>query len=130
MNACFNEYGKFILVSGGADGASKVAEATALEIGIPVISFRPVQISSDEYGIDEWRLYRGQGEVIRFGLGFADFKGAAFFRSWLMADRADEGFAYWDGYSGGTRTEIALFEDRGTPCAVVNLRYEKGSAAA
>jgi hypothetical protein len=124
IEALYLEHGMFVLVSGGADGASKLAEQTALDKGLPVVSFRPVKLRGgmeipDEYGVDEWRLFRGAGEIIHHHAPtWATFEGAAWFRSVLMADRAEEGNAFWDGHSPGTQVEIGLFADAKKPCKV------------
>jgi hypothetical protein len=124
LNETFNELGQFIVVSGGADGPSKMAETTAQEFGFPVISFRPVKIAGglteeDEFGVDEWRLYRGGGQVIHHREPtWADWRSAAGFRSLLIAERADYGFAWWDGQSHGTSDEIDYFASAGKPLEV------------
>jgi predicted Rossmann-fold nucleotide-binding protein len=130
VNELFNENGAFILVSGGADGASKVAEATAHEFGMPVISFRPIKLkgdltTEDEYGVDEWRLHRGQGKIIHHHQPtWATYEAALVFRSWLLADRATEAVAFWDGFSRGTAFEIELFEGREIPLQVIKTGSE------
>jgi hypothetical protein len=126
VNSCFTEHGQFILVSGGAEGASKVAESTGHEFGLPVISFRPVQLSPEEYAVDEWRMHRGRVQIVRHEPTFAEFKGAAWFRSMYVADRSDEGYIYWDGYSPGTAHEIDMFQGRDKKIVVANLRLENG----
>lgn len=125
VNEVFEREGEFILVSGGADGASAVAEATGQEFGFPIISFRPVQLKGsptveDEWGVDEWRLYRGQGRIIHhYRPTWATWQSAIYFRSWMLADRIDEAVAFWDGYSHGTAWEIEQIEGRGKPCEVI-----------
>lgn len=119
VNALYEEHGMFILVSGGATGASHVAEQTALEFGMPVVSFRPVRLADfgvdfgvdEQYGVDEWRLFRGKGDIVHHHEpSWADWSSAAGYRSMLMAERAEFGYAFWDGHSHGTGHEIALFE--------------------
>lgn len=118
VNTLFNAYGAYILVSGGSDGVCKVAEVTAQEFGFPVISFRPVKIggdltTEDSYGVEEWRLYRGKGEIIRhYEPSWADYSSAAHYRSWMIADRCDEAHIFWNGSSPGTSFEIDLLEGR------------------
>lgn len=126
VNELFTEHGQFILVSGGADGASHVAEQTAMEFGMPVISFRPVKLPDlgyyPQYGVDEWRLFRGSGEIVHHHAPtWATWDGAAFFRSMLIAERADFGYAFWDGHSHGTGTEIDLFFAADTPLEVIKI---------
>lgn len=126
INECFSEHGQFMLVSGGAEGVSKVAEETAKEFGIPLLSLRPVQIGPDEYGVDEWRIFRGRAQIVREKLTFADWKSAAFWRSLLITDRVDEGYAFWDGYTPGTWHEIDMFQAADKKLVVANLRLENG----
>jgi hypothetical protein len=123
VNQRYAEWGNFILVSGGASGPSTTAEQTALEFGMPVISFRPVQLEAridrePEYGVEEWRLHRGTGQVIRHEITFADFASAANYRSLLIAERAEDGMAFWDGISRGTGFEIEAFAIEGKVCEV------------
>lgn len=130
VNEKFNEHGPFILVSGGAEGASTVAEVTAQEFGMPVISFRPVKLSGDittedTYGVDEWRLHRGRGQIVHHhDPTWATYAAALHFRSWLLADRAQEAVAFWDGFSRGTAFEIELFEGRKIPLEVIKAGVE------
>lgn len=118
INELYNTHGAFMLVSGGADGACRVAEATAHEFGFPVISFRPIklkgdQTTEDEFGVDEWRLHRGKGEIVHhYEPTWANYGAAAHYRSWLLADRCDEGHAFWNGHSPGTSFEIDLLKGR------------------
>jgi hypothetical protein len=125
IDALYQEHGRFVLVSGGAKGASKFAEAAALGRNLPVVSFRPVKLKgaidiADEYGVDEWRLFNGAGQIVHhYHPTWADWESAANFRSWLMADRGDQAVAFWDGFSRGTAFEIELFEGREKPCEVV-----------
>lgn len=127
INACYGEHGAFILVSGGAKGACHMAETTALEFGIPLVSFKPVQIDPERYGVDECRFYRGKVTAHRLDITWADWGSAASYRSMMIADRADEGYAYWDGYSRGTSFEIECFQAEAKPLIVKNLRLERGA---
>lgn len=121
----YDEHGQFILVSGGADGVCKMAESTAQAMGLPVISFRPVKrgggvTTMDTYGVDEWRLHKGAGKIVHHDHPtWATWDGAALFRSMLIAERADEGFAFWDGFSRGTGYEIDFFAGEDTPLEVI-----------
>lgn len=120
VNDLYSEHGEFMVISGGADGACQVAETTAMEFGFPVISFRPVKIDDERYGVDEWRLHKGQGKVVRDPGTWADWKSAAFFRSMLIAERARDGaVAFWDGFSYGTAFEIDLFRAAGVEPEII-----------
>jgi hypothetical protein len=74
-------WGDFTLISGGARGADRLAEAWAIERGIPTDIILPA--------------YRGQG----------DWQ-APLIRNRIIADRCDRMIAYWDGKSRGTRDAI------------------------
>lgn len=126
LNACYNEHGQFIVVTGGADGASKMAEATAQEFGLPIIRFAPVKIDDERYRVDEWRLHKGQGKIVPDEIVWRDWQSAATFRSMLIAARSDEGFAFWDGFSRGTGFEIECFSNENKTLAVADLRVEAG----
>lgn len=119
-------HGMFILVSGGAEGASLAAERTAQEFGLPVISFRPVKVDDETFAVDEWRMHRGQCKIVRDEITWADWQSAANFRSLLIADRSDEGYAFWDGFSRGTAYEIECFQNEEMPLIVADLRVEQG----
>lgn len=127
VNEIYNaEGGQYILVSGGGPEGSTnfVAEATAAEFGLPIVSFRPVQlppVGTDEvYGVDEWRLFRGRGEIVHHHEPtWADWQSAAGFRSMLAVERAEAGVIFWDGYSRGAAEEIDYFEASGKPYEVV-----------
>lgn len=126
VNELYGRHGMFILVSGGGQQGSTnfVAEATAAEFGIPVISFRPVKLpdfgTDEQYGVDEWRLYRGRGEIVHHHHpSWADWHSAAGFRSLLAVERADEGVVFWDGRSHGAAEEIDYFKAADKPCEVI-----------
>lgn len=127
VNEIYNaEGGAYILVSGGGNEGTPnfIAEATALEFGLPVVSFRPVKLADygtdEQYGVDEWRLYRGKGEIVHhYEPTWADWQSAAGFRSLLAVERADAGVVFWDGHSRGAGEEIDYFEASGKPYEVV-----------
>jgi hypothetical protein len=124
VNALYEEHGMFILVSGGATGASHVAEQTALEFGMPVVSFRPVRLADfgvdEQYGVDEWRLFRGKGDIVHHHEpSWADWRSAAGYRSLLAVERADEGVVFWDGRSRGAAEEVDYFAAAEKPCEVI-----------
>lgn len=126
VNALYNKHGQFILVSGNAPGASAVAEKTGMEFGLPVVSFRPVKLADHgidpQYGVDEWRLFRGSGKIVHHHEPtWADYNSALTFRSLLLVERADEGVAFWDGRSSGTNFEIGLFESHEKSLEVVTV---------
>ncbi len=119
VNSLFEENGRFMLISGGADGVCKMAEATAHEFGFPVISFRAAQMG-DEFIAEEWRLHRGRGKLIQHTEPtWADYTSALIFRSLLLIERADEVVAFHNGWSGGTAYEVALARDKDKPLELI-----------
>ena len=126
MNELYSQHGSFILVSGGGLPGTPnfVAETTAAEFGLPVISFRPVKLPDygvdEQYGVDEWRLYHGRGEIVHHHEpSWVDWSSAAGFRSMLAVERVEEGVVFWDGHSRGAGEEIDYFAAAGKPCEVV-----------
>lgn len=55
---------------------------------------------------------------------FADFVGAAMYRSMLIAERADHGDLFWDGFSHGSAMEQDFFAACDTPLKVWRPRAE------
>jgi hypothetical protein len=126
VNELYGLHGQFILVSGGGNMGTPnhTAETTAMEFGLPVLSFRPVKLPDHDdypvYGVDEWRLFRGSGKIIHHHEPtWADWESAAGFRSMLAVERADEGIVFWDGHSRGAGEEIDYFEAAGKSCEVI-----------
>lgn len=116
--------GDFIVVSGGAKGASTAAEDHAVNMGMPVVSFRPVPLQpfgyDEQYAVDEWRLYRGAGKIVpHYEPTWANWQSAAHFRSILIQERADEAVIFWDGRSPGSSFEIDLFRAAGKPLEII-----------
>ena len=99
----------FILYSGGAMGASMIAEQHCISRAIPVCSLRPLEIDYETFVVEEWRIRDGHGRIVRHPETWADWKSAATYRSWILSERAGECIAFWDGYSHGTKWEIEFF---------------------
>ena len=75
------------IVSGGARGIDTLAAEYARENGIKLVEFLP-----------EYKLYG---------------RGAPVIRDKLIAEYADEGIAFWDGSSAGTKHTINYFKELG-----------------
>lgn len=75
-------YSPFILVSGGARGADRLAERFADENSLEKIIFKP-----------DWNKYG---------------KRAGFLRNIKIVDESDMVIAFWDGNSPGTKSSIDL----------------------
>lgn len=96
------------VVSGGARGVDRIAETSALERELDVVSYRPKKTTSGLYIIEVWRnesFDRADGHA------FSGFASAAFFRNGLIVrDVPITGggavVAFWDGESRGTKDSI------------------------
>ena len=128
VNELYSQLGEFILVSGGGNAGSVnfTAEQTALELGLPVLSFRPKKLpdyhGEPQYGVEEWRLHRGKGNVILHDISFADWKSAAQYRSLLIVERAGQATAIRQaGWSPGTDFEVEMFGHAGKPVEVIKV---------
>lgn len=82
------------LVSGGAQGADRLAESYARARGIPVEIFKP-----------DWRMGRGAGPT----------------RNGQIIEACDQVVAFWDGASKGTKDAIAKARTKGRPVVVVRF---------
>jgi hypothetical protein len=125
VNAYYQANKDFILVSGGSEGTCRVAEATAIEFGLPVISFRiagPLTYGTDDFfRVDEWRMHRGQGAVIEGEITWKDWQSATNHKALLIAERAEEATAFHAAGSRGTAFEIEMFAAAGVPCEAIRV---------
>ena len=86
-----------IVVSGGAVGVDTTAEQTWLSQGGKVLSFRPKQLSEEEYAIEVWEL-GGDSPRVYIHEGYptgATWKDAAFLRDILIAETCDRLVAFY-----------------------------------
>lgn len=83
------------IVSGGAEGADKAAEAVAMAVGIPVRVFRP---DYDTFG-----------------------KQAPLIRNRQIVDYAELVLAFWDGASRGTAAAIGICIENEKPIRVIPI---------
>ena len=83
------------IVSGGAKGVDSCAAEYARENKIPLVEFLP-----------EYSLYG---------------KRAPLNRNKKIAEYADEGIAFWDGYSRGTKYTINIFQKLGKKIKIVKI---------
>lgn len=89
----------FVLVSGGARGADKLAENFAAQNGLEKLIF-PAQ----------WKLYG---------------KGAGYIRNKTIIDHADEVIAFWDGESRGTLHALDYANDLRKPFQIINFHAQQ-----
>ena len=91
-------------VSGNARGFDRYGEKWAASVSVPVKLFIPLWRPS-KYVVD---------------------KGAGLKRNSEMADYADGGIGFWDGYSSGTANMIRELKDRHKPLILYRLNYHDG----
>lgn len=106
-----------VLMSGGAKGVDERAETVWQSLGGPVVSLRVKKLQDDSYGYERWDM----GERMVWTpdqLSADDWTSALFLRSWIMADEADRGVAFWDGESRGTSFTIDRFNAQVKPVAI------------
>lgn len=108
-----------VLVSGGADGVDSFAESTWFRLGGRVCSYRPAPYE-DGFGVEVWQ-YGGNSTSTAFVLPveeqrvqFADYRSAAFYRNWMIAEDCDRLCAFYRPTgSAGTAHAESLARDRG-----------------
>lgn len=86
-----------ILVSGGAEGVDKEAEATWLRLGGQVESLRVKEIDVEDWGVEMWELGGAQPRVYMLiqEPTWQDWKSAIHYRDLLIAERADRLVAFF-----------------------------------
>ena len=105
-----------IVVSGGAKGVDELAESAWFRLGGRVRSYRPAKWG-DVYGIEIWNYGGNQPAQIspcaEQRVTFADFRSAAIYRDWMIAEDADRLCAFYRvGGSPGTAITESLARDR------------------
>jgi hypothetical protein len=110
-----------VIISGGADGADAVAEAVAVQLGVPMIVFSVGEPSSntqfrrqmadEAWVVETVTTYPGDDDDPRSG------KGAYTLRNCMMAavlgQHDGSAFAIWNGDSPGTRHMLDSCDSHG-----------------
>lgn len=112
------KYPETIVVSGGASGVDKLAEATWLSFGGDVESYRPVVLPNGSYGIEKWELggERQRVFVLADEPHWENFKSAALYRDILIAEISSRVVAFFrSGYSRGAGFTKEIAEGYGRP---------------
>lgn len=87
------------IISGGAQGADKLAERYAKEFNVPITIELP-----------DWNLHG---------------KSAGFKRNYTIWDNANLGIAFWDGISQGTSHSFKIAKDQNKTCLCFNEQTNK-----
>lgn len=110
-----------ILISGGAVGVDQMAESSWFRLGGRIRSYRPAYYL-EGYGIEVWNYGGGSAQVSPVEeqrLQFADYRSAALYRDWLIAEDCDRIVAFYrdqaaSSFSGAAVT-ASLARDRDVP---------------
>ena len=121
------KYPDCIVVSGGCRGVDQVAERAALDNGLNVLSYRPVQIGN-EWGVEALWISADAGDVVHREMACTNrwpvtdtrnrgYGAPAFFRNGLIAEKANVVLAFpcvqANGHLGGTGDTIKKAEGFG-----------------
>lgn len=117
VSALRDKYPQATVISGGAEGVDTTAEQQAIEVGLEVLSFRPIELEPERFGVEVWHLGISQPFVERLsGIPhdiWGDWVGAVLWRDMLLAEVADRGIAFWHDRSRGTSFTIDRFQAEG-----------------
>lgn len=108
----------FVLVSGGARGVDRVAEAEAERLGHDILSYRP-RGRGKSFVIDLHSSVGGEETVEKnVSQTYASYGQAAFGRNELIVFVSHKVVAFWDETSSGTAHSIKLARDAHKPLLV------------
>lgn len=115
-----------VVVSGGARGVDRMAEKTAADSGLPVISFRPFNTADGSrfpWRIERWLYKPFEDEWERFVLPteLGGFAAAAHVRNTFIVETADRVNLFWDGRSRGTKDTLRKCEALGVDHELVRI---------
>ena len=113
LDTLLDELGIEVIISGGARGTDREAERWAAESGIPILSFRPVQVKGRWY-VDRVTIPESgvEGHHV-LDTAYPSFAAAAFTRNGFIVDASTDVVAMWDGRSTGTKDSIRKAEAAG-----------------
>lgn len=110
-----------LLVSGGAKGVDEMAESSWFRLGGRIRSYRPARYGDQGFGIEVWEYGGGESAhvlgVEHQRVSFKDFRSAALYRNWLIAENCDRVVGFFrDGVaklSSGAALTLSLAKDKG-----------------
>jgi hypothetical protein len=111
-----------ILISGGAKGVDQMAESAWYRLGGRVRSYRPAPFD-DGFGVEIWNYGAFETPhvlgVEHQRVNFKDYKGAALYLDWMIAEDVDRLVAFYRDsmakHASGTAVTASLARDRKIP---------------
>jgi len=111
-----------IIVSGGARGVDRAAETRAIDVHLPVVSFRPLNLVVEHPG---WCIERilldfdGVQSRTQLPERYPGFAPAAFVRNGYIVELAEKMLLFWDGHSSGTKDTLRKAQAKGIPVDLI-----------
>ncbi len=96
------------VVSGGARGVDRTAEAMARDMDMRIISYRPFNTATGHRAWAVERVMEWKGDLRRQLLPerYPSFAAAAFVRNGYIVELAEKMVIFWDGHSNGTKDTL------------------------
>jgi len=119
-----------IVVSGGAQGVDRMAEKTASDSGLHVISFRPFNTADGSrfpWRVERWMYdpeYGWSHQLLPTPLG--GFAAAAHVRNTYIVEVSERAELFWDGRSRGTKDTLRKCEAAGLPHELTRIVVKEG----
>ena len=96
------------VVSGGARGVDRTAEAMARDMDMRIVSFRPFNLVTEARPWAILRVMEWKGDKRDHLLPerYPSFAAAAFVRNGYIVELAEKVVIFWDGHSNGTKDTL------------------------
>lgn len=97
-----------IVVSGGARGVDRTAEAMARDMDMPIISFRPFNtgVGHRAWAVERVMEWKGDKRAQLLPERYPSFAACAFVRNGFIVELSEKVVIFWDGHSNGTRDTL------------------------
>jgi len=98
-----------VVVSGGARGVDRTAEAMARDMDMPIVSFRPfntVSTKGPAWAIERVLEWKGDKRAQLLPERYPTFAAAAFVRNGYIVELSEKVVIFWDGHSNGTKDTL------------------------
>jgi hypothetical protein len=97
-----------VVVSGGARGVDRTAEAMARDMDMQIVSFRPFNTGQGHrsWAIERVLEWKGDKRAQLLPERYPSFAAAAFVRNGYIVELAEKMVIFWDGHSNGTKDTL------------------------